>query len=369
VVPPAAALKFWLVPRSCLGTILVCKGGTKLLNRRKFIALAPVTLGVTQVALAGKLQAQVVNQLAAEPPAVRVALAAGDFIGTLTPEQRERVLYGTDDPAVREWIYFPSRSDRNGIAFGDLSEEQRAAAFRVVAAVLSERGYQQFRGILAAEDALGIRNGTSHVNSGRYFIAFFGTPSAMKRFTVQINGHHLAIHTTYERGRVSPAPMFTGTDPVQVELEGTTVEPMQAKTAAFTGLLGGLTQDQQARAQIGAIDDVRVGTGSSNQYPEQAGMLVTDLSLDQQERVADVVKAWVGDTTDEVAERLLQEYRAQFDSTRFCWAGTTDPYTRGAYLRLDGPRLWIEFSNVGRFGNGDNHFHSIYRDKIADYLG
>ena len=339
-----------------------------MLNRRKFIALAPATFAATQVALSGRLQAQVSNQLAAEP-AVRVALAAGDFIATLTPEQREQVLYAADDPALREWIYFPSRSDRNGIAFGDLSKEQRAAAFRVAAAVLSERGYQQFRGILAAEDALGVRNGTSHVNSGRYFIAFFGTPSATERFTVQINGHHLAIHTTYERGRVSPAPMFTGTDPVRVEFDGAIVEPMQAKTAAFTGLLGSLTQDQRARAQIGAIDDVRVGTGSSNQYPEHAGILVTDLGSNQQERVADVVKAWVGDTIDEVAELLLQEYRSQFNSTRFCWSGTTDPYARGAYLRLDGPRLWIEFSNVGRFGNGDNHFHSIYRDKMADYLG
>lgn len=339
-----------------------------MLNRRKFIVLAPATFAATHVALSSKLQAQVTNQLTAET-AVRVAMAAGDFIATLTPEQRERVLYAAEDPALREWIYFPSRSDRNGLAFGDLSQEQRAAAFRVAAAVLSKRGYQQFRGILAAEDALGVRNGTSHVNSGRYFIAFFGTPSATERFTVQINGHHLAIHTTYERGRVSAAPMFTGTDPVQVEIDGVIVEPMQAKTAAFTGLLRGLTPAQRARAQIGPIDDVRVGTGSSNQYPTQEGLLVTDLSVDQQERVADVVRAWVGDTTDEVAELLLQEYRAQFNSTRICWSGTTDPYARGAYLRLDGPRLWIEFSNVGRFGNGDNHFHSIYRDKMADYLG
>jgi hypothetical protein len=343
-------------------------GGSDLLNRRKFMALAPATFAVSQIGLTRSLKAQA-NSGAAALPATRVALAAGDFFAILTPEQRKQALYEADDPALRQWIYFPSRSDRNGIAFEDLSQDQLSAAFGVVAAVLSSRGFEQFRGILAAEDALGVRNGASHVNSGRYFIAFFGTPSATERFTVQINGHHLAINTTYDQGRVSPAPMFTGTDPVEVELDGTIVQPMRTKTEAFANLLTSMSEDERAAARIEAIDDVRVGTGSSSQYPQPAGIPVTDLRRDQQERVVDVVRAWVGDTSEDVADLLLQDYRAQFGQTRLSWSGTTDPYARGAYLRLDGPRLWIEFCNVGRFGNGDNHFHSIYRDKTADYLG
>jgi hypothetical protein len=339
-----------------------------LLNRRSFIALGPATLAATQAAFSGRLEAQT-NGLSASGSPERVLSAADALMRLLTPDQRQRLIYDAADPALRQWIYFPTRGDRNGIAFEELAGEQLVAAFGVAAAMLSESGYQQLRGIMAAEDELGIRNGQSHVNSGRYYIAFFGTPSDSGRFTVQINGHHLAINTTYDNGRVSPTPTFTGVDPVEIDLDGRTVQPMRAKTDAFSSLLTDLSEEQRAAARIGAIDDVRVGTGSSNRYPEAVGTLVTDLGSDAQQRVLAVVHAWVGDATEDVAQQLVQQYQADFSRTRLSWAGTTDPYARGAYLRLDGPRLWIEFSNVGRFGNGDNHFHSIYRDKQADYLG
>lgn len=339
-----------------------------MLNRRKLIALAPVTLAVAQVALRGRGNAQSRNS-SAPGSAERVVAAATAFIDLLTPDQRQRVLYDAGDPALREWIYFPTRRDRNGIAFEDLTDEQLTAAFGVAASMLSESGYRQFRGILAAEDELGIRNGEAHVNSGRYFIAVFGTPGASERFTVQINGHHLALNTTYDNGRASPTPAFTGVDPVEIDVGGRDMQPMRTKTDAVSGLLNGLSEEERAAARIGAIDDVRVGTGGSNRYPQPVGTLVSDLDGHHQERVLAVVRAWVGDAADDIAQPLLQQYRADFDRTRLSWAGTTDPYARGAYLRLDGPRLWIEFSNVGRFGNGDNHFHSIYRDKQADYLG
>ncbi|OZM80764.1 hypothetical protein CFP66_18625 [Pseudonocardia sp. MH-G8] len=98
------------------------------------------------------------------------------------------------------------------------------------------------------------------------------------------------------------------------------------------------------------------------------GSLVTDLTEEQRERVTDVVRAWVDDTDERVAQVLVDQYLVEFDRARVARAGSTDPNTPGSYLRIDGPRLWIEFSNVGRFGNGDNHRHSVYRDKQADYL-
>lgn len=333
------------------------------MDRRSFIALAPAALAATlPAAIPGTATAQ------SSGPVDVVAAAANAFLERLSPEQRQRALYDAADPALRQWFYFPSRGDRSGLALGELTGEQRAAAFGVAEAVLSQSGYQQFRGVLAAEDELGVRNGDSFVNSGRYFIAFFGSPSASGRFTVQINGHHFAVNTTYENGRVSPTPAFTGVDPVEIVLDGRRVRPMGAKTEAFSRLLNSLDEQQLAAAQIGRIDDVRVGTGASNRYPAAAGTVVTDLGTEQQERVAAVVRAWVGDAEERVAEALMQQYRAEFDRTRVAWSGSTDPDTRGAYLRIDGPRLWIEFSNVGRFGNGDNHYHSVFRDKQADYL-
>ncbi|RIV34331.1 DUF3500 domain-containing protein [Micromonospora radicis] len=298
-----------------------------------------------------------------------VVASAGAFLASLSAELRDKASYDAADPALRQWIYFPSTRDRNGVAFGDLTDEQRAAALGVAEAVLSDSGYQQLRGVLAAEDALGVRNHDTAVSSDRYFIAFFGEPGVTERFTVQVNGHHLAVNTTYENGRVSPTPAFTGVDPVDFEVDGQRVRPMLAKTQAVSDLLDGLGEGELAAARIGPIDDVRVGTGASEQYPESAGTLVTDLGAEQQERVVAVVRAWVGDADERVAEPLMEQYQAEFDRTRVAWSGSTDPDTPGSYLRIDGPRLWIEFSNVGRFGNGDNHYHSVYRDRQIDYLG
>lgn len=310
------------------------------------------------------------SSASADPdPAAAVVAAADAFLDTLAPDQVDRVLHDADDPALRDWIYFPSTSDRSGVALGDLDDEQRAAALAVAAAVLSDEGYEQLRGVLAAEDELGRRNGEeSTVNAGRYFIAFFGTPAADERFTVQFTGHHLAVNTTYDGDRVSPTPAFTGVDPVAVELDGRRTRPMQVKVDAVSALLTGLDEGRLAAARIGAIDDVRVGTGASEDYPDPEGTLVADLDDAERQLVVAVVRAWVGDTDERVAGPLVEQYLAQLDRTRIAWSGSTDPDVSGSYLRLDGPRLWIEFSNVGRFGNGDDHYHSVYRDREIDYL-
>ncbi len=301
-------------------------------------------------------------------PTEAVVAAADAFLAGLTPDQRDQVLYDAADPALRRWSYFPTTRDRNGVAFGDLTDEQRAAALGVAEAVLSDSGYIQLRGVIAAEDALGVRNDDSGASSARYFIAFFGEPRAAERFTVQINGHHLAVNTTFDNGRVSPTPAFTGVDPVDFEEAGQRLRPMLTETDAVSGLLGSMDEGELAAARIDPIDDVRVGTGESDRYPGPEGSLVTDLTEEQRERVTDVVRAWVGDTDERVARPLMEQYLAEYDRTRVAWAGSTDPDAPGSYLRIDGPRLWIEFSNVGRFGNGDNHYHSVYRDKQADYL-
>ncbi|MFC5236145.1 DUF3500 domain-containing protein [Pseudonocardia zijingensis] len=301
-------------------------------------------------------------------PTEAVVAAADAFLAGLDPDQRDQVLHDAADPALRRWTYFPTTRDRNGVAFGDLTDEQRGAALAVAEAVLSDSGYAQLRGVIAAEDALGVRNNDSAVSSARYFIAFFGEPRTAGRFTVQINGHHLAVNTTFDNGRVSPTPAFTGVDPVDFEEAGQRLRPMLAETDAVSALFGSMDEGELATARIDPIDDVRVGTGEGDRYPDPEGTLVTDLTEEQRERVIDVVRAWVGDTDQRIAQPLMERYVAEFDRTRVAWAGSTDPDTPGSYLRIDGPRLWIEFSNVGRFGNGDNHYHSVYRDKQGDYL-
>lgn len=301
--------------------------------------------------------------------------AAGDaFLGTLGPEQRERALYDAADPVVRNWSNLPvgASAPRNGVALRDLTAEQRAAAFGVVEAVLSVDGYAEVRGIVAAGDVLNARSGgSSSFSSDRYFLAFFGEPDPARRFTVQFGGHHVAVTTTYENGTVSPTPAFTGVDPRSFDVAGERVEPLRDEAGAMAALLGSLDPGTLDRARIaGSFDDVVVGPGDDGEFPAPEGVPASELTAAQRDLVVAAARAWVGDTDERVAAVLLQRYEAELDQTRIAWAGSTDPDVVGAYLRVDGPRLWIEFSTQSRTGNGDTvHYHSVYRDKQADYAG
>ena len=58
-----------------------------------------------------------------------VVTAANAFLGTLSDEQRETALYEFDDEVkATGWSNFPVQVvERNGIALGDLTDEQEAA--------------------------------------------------------------------------------------------------------------------------------------------------------------------------------------------------------------------------------------------------
>jgi hypothetical protein len=57
-------------------------------------------------------------------------------------------------------------------------------------------------------------------------------------------------------------------------------------------------------------------------------------------------------------------------STYVAYAGSGDVTTSGSYIRVDGPRVWIEFSvQRGVIFSSDIHFHTIWRDKVGDYGG
>ena len=70
--------------------------------------------------------------------------------------------------------------------------------------------------------------------------------------------------------------------------------------------------------------------------------------------------AWTGDSPQ--GAEYLKLYEADLDRTRVAYSGTTNLGDRGDYVRLDGPRVWIEFAT-----QGSDHVHTIWRDRLTDY--
>ncbi|CAL9648580.1 DUF3500 domain-containing protein [Streptomyces sp. enrichment culture] len=303
-----------------------------------------------------------------------VVAAANVFLKSLSQEQRDRAVYDRDDTdALMDWTNLPvgREEDRNGVGLRDLSDTQRAAAMGVAEAVLSDSGFEEMRAVVAAGNELNRRGGgNTSFGSDLFFFAFFGEPSTTERFTVQIGGHHLAVHTTYDGDRVMPTPAFTGVDPRTFEVSGTRVAPLRDEADGVFGVLEALNATQRERARLdGDYAEILVGPGEDGAFPSPAqGVRVSELSADQQKLVTAALRAWVGDSDERVAEALMAQYQAEYARTYIGWAGSTDRDEPGAYVRFDGPRLWIEFSNQGQTGNGDElHYHSVYRDKQRDY--
>lgn len=297
--------------------------------------------------------------------------AAEDFLATLDDTTREATSFEfTDLDAKRcSWSNFPAAgfSDRQGAKLGDLDETQREAALALVDSLMSDAGSEMVRGIMTADDYLASEGGQGGFGSGEYCLAFYGEPSADEPWTMQLGGHHLAVHVTVGGDTISTTPYFSGVEPVSFTYEGTDYDPLASKADAFFGLFESFDEDQLAAAELsGAYDDIVMGPGTDTGYPEQEGIAYADLDAGQQEQVRAVIEAWVGDTETSISQALIDQYVAQLDETTIGWSVSTDK-AAPAYLRIDGPRLWIEHLNAEGNDTTEIHYHTIYRDKQIDY--
>ncbi|MCX4702979.1 DUF3500 domain-containing protein [Streptomyces sp. NBC_01373] len=340
----------------------------------------------------------------------QVVAAANAFLATLSDEQKDTVLYDFDDAAKKTgWSNFPTPVvERNGLKLGDLTDEQEAAALKVMEAALSKKGYEELVEIRKADDYLasltdsggtatatptavpsgtptGTPSGTPTAGPGGggggggggganfgsewYYISFFGTPSKTGEFTVQYGGHHAAYNITYAGSSVTMSPTLTAVEPMEFNWEDLYYAPLADKRTATIGAIQSLTADELAAAEIdGSFDDLYLGPGNDGPFPEEPeGVLVSSLTKKQQAKVTAMIKAWVDDLDEKAAARMLAKYVSEYDATYIGWSGGTTLDNSQTYVRLDGPSAWIEFSNQPGASTDEIHQHTIFRDETADY--
>jgi hypothetical protein len=303
-----------------------------------------------------------------------VVKAVTAFLATLDSSQRDKATYDFDETVARvTWSNYPaSNVPRSGIALGDLNAKQKAAALAVVKAFSSQTGYQQVLNIMKADEYIGSLEkdkATDEYGTEHYSIAIYGTPSATEPFGVQFGGHHLARNLTYNGDNVSGAPNFTGTEPPTFESDGAELSPMKTEVTDVFGIIDGLTDDQQAAAKLDvAVDNPLKGPGEDDGvYPKSEGVLVSDLSPAEQKLVSAALRDYVGDINEQAADAIMATYESEYSKTRIAWATSTDPTAEGAYVRIDGPSAWLEFSVQHGAATPGVHYHTVYRDKTNDY--
>lgn len=349
----------------------------------------------------------------------QVVCASNAFLATLTAEQKGSVLYPwTDEVAKTRWSNLPG-VNRNGLKWGTLSAESEAAALNLASLVLTSDGYSDMTGVFAADDYLGSYDGGMGPPSGgdggmgpprgdggmgpppggdggagggvvlayssdNYIIAFIGTPSATGSWMLQIGGHHMAYNVTYLNGTGYPTPNHLGAEPkVAFTQNGVTYAPLADEGSAMIAIYSSLDSTQLSNAYLSGqtFSDVVLGpveyeTGSYSKvvFPAQAGVLVSSLSASQQAVVTAAIKKWVSDFAPAISDPLVAAYTTPeaYAHTYVAWGGpdASGPNVDvdGTYMRIDGPRVWIEVACQGGVViRGSTHYHTIYRDKLTDY--
>ncbi|MGC3982352.1 MAG: DUF3500 domain-containing protein [Steroidobacteraceae bacterium] len=333
--------------------------------------------------------------------AQNVVCAASAFESTLTSTQLAQAQYSTSSYTNSQlnvyktlWSNLPG-VNRAGIALSSLTTSDQVAAFYALAdAALTDAGYADFKGVLAADDYLGTKQGG--YGSSYAHIAIIGTPSTTGLWTLQLGNHHLAFNVTFDNGAAYPTPHHIGVEPkASFTYGGSTYQVLADKAAAVLGIFYGQTDSLSpttsgstalTAARLSAtytdvlIGPVEYNTGSyanvSAKFPtSNRGTLVSSLTTAQQALVTAAITKYVSDYDSTVAADLVAAYTSAtaYASTYVAWSGSSslsypNVDTSNTYLRIDGPRVWIEIACQGGVViQGATHYHMMFRDKVFDY--
>ncbi len=323
----------------------------------------------------------------------RAAVVAADaFRKLLSADERGRL----EKPLVRasaiHWSNLPvGVVPRDGLRLGDLDAPQGAAARALLAAALSACGLTLLDEIRRADDAL-IPVDTRKVGwDGRnYYLTLLGTPSNDAPWMLQVGGHHLAYNLTFNGRLPGATPLFLGTEPIRFTLQGKDYEPLQAQSAAMSHLAVAIAGHTDAKLS-GTFTDVVKGvvvefvpgkppvggtdTGYPHDYPTgttDRGVRYNSLTPAGQARVREAIDSYTALPGEAITRELVAAYLspAALAETFIGYAGATDFSKDGSYVRIDGPRIWMELIVQTAIANRDElHYHALWRDKLADYGG
>jgi hypothetical protein len=337
--------------------------------------------------------------------------AAAGFLESLQDDQRGKASLAIEDEETRRrWYYTPT--PRHGLAIREMNAVQFQWLRRLMAASLSEAGYNYAALVLALEWAVdqhsnfpdrtyGDLQGTRVRDPGNYSVAVFGTPGDASGWGWTIGGHHLSLHFTLAGGRISPTPAFFGAEPARLTMPGgRTVRLLSAEEDIARELLSKLDLDQRAQAiisNVAATDIVqrnlpRVedgalytvgGTGPGGQglrdklglTPEHdeklryststpKGLAGRDMNPDQRQLLANLFRAYLA----HLPSAIEHEYESlvspdRLDGIHFAWAGASE-LAAPHYYRVQGERLLIEYDCTQ---NEANHTHTVWRDPLGDF--
>ena len=318
-------------------------------------------------------------------PTADVVRAANAFLATLSAEQRQKVIYAFDDAAQRaRWSNLPTGAlSRGGISLVQMTLQQRAAAMKLLATVLSPMGLEKVNEIREADEDFSVWNPDGHgvFGADHYYISFLGKPSTTEPWMLQFGGHHLGLNITIVGSKGVLTPTLTGVQPGTFKLNGKVIRPLGRESDKAIALLKSLDADQRKIAVLKyQVPDLVLGPGQDGKKIVPEGLKASEMYPLQRAMLLDLISEWTGILNGPYAAARMAQVKADLNETYFAWSG---PQTGGAgtnitaYYRIQGPHLVIEYApqseiqppptDVFFSPRTANHVHTIYRDPTDDY--
>lgn len=299
---------------------------------------------------------------------------ANRFIELLTNEQKVSTLFPFDNNERYNFHFIPI--DRKGITFNEMSADQIEVGLGLLKTCLSDQTFKKTTDIVKLEVILKElekrKLEDKYRDSGNYHFTIFGIPSEKNIWGWRFEGHHISFTFSFDKKLlVSGTPGFLGSNPAIVP-SGPSVGKQVLKEEADLGfeLLHSLNKSQFKQAVIDTVAyaDILTFDKRSALIGDPKGIKYSDLNKEQKAIMLALVRIYVFRYTHLMAESMLKDIqKSGLENLWFAWAGHTIPVIgKGAYYRVQGPSILIEYDNTQ---NNANHVHSVIRDLKNDFGG
>jgi len=278
-------------------------------------------------------------------PVMDAALA---FLYSLDDDKKRQLRFRIDDQEWRRWSNIHIAS-RQGVGLLDMDEDQTNAAFSLLAASLSERGFNTSRDIMRLEGHLSdLKNDHEQYGEKRYWFTMMGEPSLTEPWGWQIDGHHLIINYFVMGNQVVMTPAFMGSEPVSAEtgrFAGTSI--LEEELNAGLTLINALDDSQRSTA---IIDPFKIANNNLGEFFQDnavvpyVGLRLSEMRPDQARVVDRLIGLYINHMTQGHARVKLAEIESHWDDTYFAWVGGTDADSI-FYYRIHSPVILIEYDH------------------------
>jgi hypothetical protein len=308
--------------------------------------------------------------------------AAERFIATLSNVQVARTMFPADDVQWRKWMnqHFYARA---GISFAEMTEAQREAAFGLMHASLSAKGFELTRNVMRLNETLA-ELADEHVFLGEwlYFVTIMGKPSATEPWGWQLSGHHAIINYFVLGDQVVMTPLFVGSEPVRAasgKYKGVVI--LQQEQNDGLQMIQGLTEAQRKQA---VLNFSKTGNNNlteafkDNVVLDYAGLRGSGMESAARRRLRDLVQLYVSNMDEGHTRAKMNEVDRHLDNTFFSWIGGTEADS-AFYYRVQSPVILIEFdhqrpANLAKFAADptkptQQHIHCVVRTPNGNDYG